>query len=342
MSQELIQKIKDFAKEAEQQILALNELTELQDLKVRFLGKKGQLTEILKSLGGLSPDERKTVGGEANQAKTAIADFFQNKEVELKEKQIREKLKSEVVDVTLQAEPIERGRKHPITLVLEECRDLFLKMGFDICDGPEIESDYYNFEALNIPADHPARDMQDTFYLPDGHVLRTHTSPVQIHVMENQKPPIAMVAPGVVYRCDSDVTHSPMFHQLEALVVDKGITFSHLRAVIQEFLRQLFNKDLSLRFRSSFFPFTEPSAEVDMSCIFCNGDGCRVCSHTGWLEIMGCGMVDPEVFKHANLDAKVYSGFAFGMGIERVAMLKYGINDIRLFFENDIRFLKQF
>lgn len=342
MSKELIQKIEHFQGEATASVGAAADLQALQDLKVKFLGKKGQLTEILKALGGLSPEERKEVGAKANDVKGAIAAAFESKENELKRKQIEEKLKSENLDVTLGGEPFPTGGRHPISLVMEQVREIFLRLGFDICDGPEIETDYYNFESLNIPADHPARDMQDTFYLPDGHVLRTHTSPVQSHILESEEPPIAMVAPGVVYRCDSDVTHSPMFHQLEALVVDTDITFRHLRAVIHELLTQVFNRDLNLRFRSSFFPFTEPSAEVDMSCLFCDQKGCRICSHTGWLEIMGCGMVDPAVFEYANIDPEKYSGFAFGLGIERVAMLKYGINDIRLFFENDIRFLKQF
>ncbi len=342
MSQDLLRQIDDFLAQGEKKIAAALHLPELQDLKVAFLGKKGQLTEILKSLGGLEADLRRDIGERANQAKMALQGLFEAHEKKLQASLVAEKLKADVVDVTRPAQDILVGSRHPITQTLDEARAIFLNLGFDICDGPEIETDYYNFAALNIPENHPARDMQDTFYLPTGHVMRTHTSPVQVRVMESQKPPIAMVAPGVVYRCDSDITHSPMFHQLEALIVDEGITFGHLRAVIQEFLERMFQKNLKVRFRASFFPFTEPSAEVDMSCLFCDQAGCRVCKQTGWLEIMGCGMVDPAVFAAVKIDAQKYTGFAFGVGIERMAMLKYGISDIRLFFQNDIRFLRQF
>jgi phenylalanyl-tRNA synthetase alpha chain len=342
MSQSLSEKLDSFLVLARKNIEAAVRLEDLTDLKVQFLGKKGQLTEILKLLGTLSPEERASVGKKANEVKDALTREFDAKEDALKKELVRQKLESEKIDVTLPGVWPSVGSRHPVTQTLDEAKDIFRRMGFDICDGPEIETDYYNFEALNIPADHPARDMQDTFYFPDGRLLRTHTSPVQIRVMESQKPPIAMVAPGVVYRCDSDQTHTPMFHQIEALVVDEGITMAHLKGVTREFLSKLFGAELNTRFRPSFFPFTEPSAEVDMSCVFCKGAGCRVCKGTGWLEIGGCGMVDPAVFRYVGIDAERYSGFAFGMGIERVTMLRHGINDLRLFFENDIRFLKQF
>lgn len=342
MTQDIFKQILSFLTESEKAIESISTLGELPDLKAQILGKKSPLTEVMKSVATMDVEQKKKVGVEANLAKDRLGQLLSAKETELKKREVDLKLKTEVIDVTLPGLKPHIGHRHPVSQVFDEARDIFYNMGFDICDGPEIETDYYNFEALNIPKDHPARDMQDTFYFPNGKVLRTHTSPVQIHVMENQKPPIAMVAPGVVYRCDSDITHSPMFHQLEALVVDENITFKNLRAVIHEFLSRFFKKDLKLRFRASFFPFTEPSAEVDMSCLFCAQAGCRVCKQTGWLEIMGCGMVDPAVFEFVKIDAARYSGFAFGVGIERMAMLKYGINDIRLLFENDIRFLQQF
>ncbi|MCP5464883.1 MAG: phenylalanine--tRNA ligase subunit alpha [Deltaproteobacteria bacterium] len=342
MAHELIEKITEFENLSSKAIQNSSTLADLQDLRVKFLGKKGELTQILKTLGKLSPDERKEIGAFANQTKDKLSGIFDSQEIELKKAEVNRLIASQKQDVTLNAYPYAQGSKHPLIQVYDLSVKIFRELGFDIAEGPEIETDYYNFEALNIPANHPARDMQDTFYTAEGGVLRTHTSPVQIHVMEEQKPPIAMVAPGVVYRCDSDQTHTPMFHQIEALLVDKGIHFGHLKAVVQEFLRLVFERDLQTRFRPSFFPFTEPSAEVDMTCVFCNGDGCRVCKKTGWLEIMGCGMVDPAVFKHVNIDSEVYSGFAFGAGLERITMLKYGINDLRLFFENDVRFLNQF
>lgn len=342
MDNSTLQHLDTFLEQAIHQIAKQGSLETLTELKVQCLGKKGQLTEILKTLGTLPPDVKALVGKRANEVKEKLTTGFEKQEQLLSAELVRAKLASEKIDVTLPGVPTLCGSTHPVTQVLREAKNIFRKMGFDICDGPEIETDYYNFEALNIPEHHPARDMQDTFYFPDGHLLRTQTSPVQIRVMESQKPPIAMVAPGVVYRRDSDVTHTPMFHQLEALVVDEGIHFGHLKAVVQEFLQKLYGDKLSVRFRPSFFPFTEPSAEVDMSCVFCHGKGCRICKQTGWLEVMGCGMVDPEVFRAVGVDSGVYSGFAFGLGIERVAMLKYGINDLRLFFENDVRFLRQF
>lgn len=342
MSQELFEKLEQFKNTAIQDVNSASDLDGLQNLKVKFLGKKGELTEILKSLGGLSNDARKEVGQKANEVKQFLTESFEKSEIQLKDKVVLEKIASEKMDVTLTGLKPLRGSHHPIMQVFHDSKEIFRNLGFDCREGPEIETEYYNFEALNIPANHPARDMQDTFYVDAQCVLRTHTSPVQIRVMEETKPPLAMVSPGVVYRCDSDQTHTPMFHQIEGLLVDKHIHFGHLKAVVAEYLKKIFEKDLKLRFRPSFFPFTEPSAEVDMTCVFCEGKGCRVCKGSGWLEIMGCGMVDPAVFKYVKIDADKYSGFAFGAGLERIAMLKYGINDLRLFFENDIRFLKQF
>lgn len=342
MSQELFEKLEQFKNTAIQDVSSVSDLDGLQNLKVKFLGKKGELTEILKSLGGLSNEARKEVGQKANEVKQLLTDTFEKSESQLKDKVVLEKIESEKIDVTLTGLKPLRGSHHPVMQVFHDSKEIFKNLGFDCREGPEIETEYYNFEALNIPANHPARDMQDTFYVDAGYVLRTHTSPVQIRVMEETDPPIAMVAPGVVYRCDSDQTHTPMFHQIEGLLVDRHIHFGHLKAVVAEYLRKIFEKDLKVRFRPSFFPFTEPSAEVDMTCVFCEGKGCRVCKGSGWLEIMGCGMVDPAVFKCVKIDADKYSGFAFGAGLERIAMLKYGINDLRLFFENDIRFLKQF
>lgn len=315
---------------------------ELYQTKVHYLGKKGELTSILKELGSLSPEERRSIGALANQLKQELETCYELRLNFLKKDSIQKTLTSKNIDLTLPGFKFPRGHLHPITQVLDEMKELFKRMGFDIHEGPEIETDYYNFEALNIPKNHPARDMQDTFYLPDGRLLRTHTSPVQIRVMENHKPPIQMVAPGVVYRCDSDATHSPMFHQIEGLMVDRNINMAHLKGVIQVFLKEIFKPDIKVKFRPSYFPFTEPSAEVDIGCVICDGKGCRVCKNSGWLEIMGCGMVDPNVFKSVGINSEEYTGFAFGIGIERVAMLKYGISDIRLFFENNKRFLDQF
>lgn len=342
MTKDLLSSLEQFKNTAFQTLEQCGSLDQLSDLKVKFLGKKGQLTEILKTLGQLSDAERKDVGLKANQVKELLNGAFSTTEVKLKRQAVDEQIARERVDIHLPALPDIKGSFHPVMQVFQDSKRIFLKLGFDVDEGPEIETDFYNFEALNIPPHHPARDMQDTFYFDDGRLLRTHTSPVQIHVMENRKPPLAMVAPGVVYRCDSDQTHTPMFHQIEALLVDKDVHFGHLKHVIAEYLQQIFERDLQFRFRPSFFPFTEPSAEVDMTCVFCDGKGCRVCKETGWLEIMGCGMVDPAVFKHVNIDSNVYSGFAFGAGLERIAMLKYRINDLRLFFENDLRFLTQF
>jgi len=321
------------------EIDAITDLPALEQFRIKYLGKKGRLTSFMKRVGGLSPEERPEMGKLANLVKTDLSQRFQ----EVKEALGSGKRGSAgFIDVTLPGREPLRGHLHPITLVIGEVCRIFSRMGFRVVKGPNVEWDYYNFEALNIPRDHPARDMQDTFYISDNVVLRTHTSPMQVRVMESRKPPVSIIAPGKVYRRDSDVSHTPMFHQVEGLLVDKGVTFGDLKGTLAGFVHQMFGRDTRLRFRPSFFPFTEPSAEVDIRCVMCGGDGCRTCSHTGWLEILGSGMVDPEVYRFVDYDPDVYSGFAFGMGIERIAMLKYGIDDIQLFFKNDVRFLKQF
>jgi len=315
---------------------------DLQDLKVRYLGKKGELTAVMKSLGTLSPAERPVVGQLINTLKDRFEETFTARLVSVKEAEKQRRLVSERIDVTLPGRRIAVGTRHPVTLVVEEVSEIFAGLGFQVAEGPEIELDFYNFEALNFPPDHPARDMQDTFFLEGERLLRTHTSPVQVRTMLRHAPPVRIIAPGTVYRCDSDATHSPMFHQIEGLMVDKGITFGDLKGILTIFINQYFGKGIGVRLRPSFFPFTEPSAEVDIACVICKGAGCRVCKNSGWLEILGAGMVDPEVFRHVGYDPEAVSGFAFGMGIERIAMLKYGINDMRFLFENDIRFLSQF
>lgn len=325
-----------------EELKSVKNLTDLFNLKVKYLGKKGIITSELKSLSKVPLEERPSHGKKTNEIKQFIETELDLQESRLKQEELKRQLLSESLDITLSGKFIPFGREHPINKVLSEVRDIFVKMGFSVEEGPEVEFDYYNFEALNIPKDHPARDMQDTFYISDDIVLRTHTSPVQVRVMEKRKPPVRFIAPGKVYRCDADITHTPMFHQVEGLMVDKGITFSNLKGVLKAFLHQMFGADTPVRFRPSFFPFTEPSAEVDIGCILCNGAGCRVCKGSGWLEILGAGMVNPRVFEYVGYDPEEYSGFAFGMGIERIAMLKYSIDDIRLFFENDIRFLRQF
>ncbi len=314
----------------------------LHELRVKYLGKKGLLTSVMKGLGALSSDERPVVGQMANVVKTQLEERVDSVLQEIRQKIKLEKLRSERLDVTLPGRRRPLGTKHPISMVIEDITEIFAGLGFKVAEGPEIEMDYYNFEALNIPKDHPARDMQDTFFVNDSIVLRTHTSPVQIRTMLQQAPPVRIIAPGTVYRCDSDATHSPMFHQIEGLLVDKGITFGDLKGILTTFVNQCFGSGTGVRLRPSFFPFTEPSAEVDIACVMCKGKGCRICKNTGWLEILGAGMVDPEVFRHVSYDSEEYSGFAFGMGIERIAMLRYGISDMRLLFENDLRFLSQF
>ena len=314
----------------------------LQGVRVRFLGRKGELTSLMKGLGTLSAEDRPVVGQLVNTIKDEIETCLESALTAARDQEINRRLQTERIDVTLPGRRLTCGTRHPITLVIEEVCDIFAGLGFSVAEGPEIEHDWYNFEALNFPPDHPARDMQDTFFVENNLLLRTHTSPVQIRTMLKQKPPLRIIAPGTVYRCDSDATHSPMFHQIEGLMVDKGVTFGDLKGMLTVFTNQLFGQKTAVRLRPSFFPFTEPSAEVDIACVICGGKGCRVCKQSGWLEILGAGMVDPEVYRHVNYDAEEISGFAFGMGIERIAMLKYGINDMRLLFENDIRFLRQF
>ena len=317
-------------------------LAQLQQLWVKYLGKKGEVTQLLRSMGSIPADQRPVVGQMVNQLKVELEQLYEQKEAEL-EKQIQQKrLQEDALDITLPGRKPKIGSLHPLTLVLNEIKQIFISMGYQAVEGPEIELDYYNFEALNIPKDHPARDMQDTFYITEDFLLRSHTSPVQIHVMERQDPPVRIIVPGKVYRADYDLTNSPMFHQVEGLLVDAGITFADLKGTLEAFAKAMFGPETRIRFRPSYFPFTEPSAEVDVSCIICRGTGCKVCSNTGWLEILGSGMVDPRVLEKVGYDTEKVSGLAFGMGIERVAMLKYGINDIRLFFTNDQRFLHQF
>jgi len=315
---------------------------ELQDIRVKYLGKKGALTTVMKGIGALSAEERPIIGQVVNNVRSRLEEAIETALAIIRNTRKSESLRKERIDVTLPGRRRPLGGKHPITLVTEEISGIFAALGFQVAEGPEIELDYYNFEALNFPKDHPARDMQDTFFVDDNILLRTHTSPVQIRSMLKHPPPIRIIAPGTVYRCDSDATHSPMFHQVEGLMVDKGISFGDLKGILTIFVNQLFGKGTGVRLRPSFFPFTEPSAEVDIACVICKGKGCRVCKNTGWLEILGAGMVDPEVYRHVHYDPKSISGFAFGMGIERIAMLKYGINDMRLLFENDLRFLRQF
>lgn len=339
----------------EEQLLALKEaclaklanvtnLAELQEIRVEFLGKKGQLTAILKGLGKLSPEERPVVGAKVNELRALIEEEFTAKQNILETEQLNEKLNSEKIDITLPGRKVELGHQHPLTKVNMLIEEFFTKMGYTVAEGPEIESDYFNFECLNLPADHPARDMQDSFYLTPKFLLRTHTSPVQARVMQANEPnaPIRIIAPGKVYRWDYDATHSPVFHQVEGLLIDEHITFADLKGTLELFLRHIFGDGIKVRFRTSFFPFTEPSAEVDISCVMCKGEGCRICSHTGWLEILGCGMVHPSVLEINGYDPEKVRGFAFGMGVERIAMLLYGIGDLRLFYENDVRFLNQF
>lgn len=336
------EKLREIRERMESDLEGVSTETDLVRVRSAYLGKKGAITALLKSLRDIPPETRREAGSLVNAAKTEAEEIFSRRSDEIRRRLVNEKLMEEATDVTLPGRGMPVGAKHPVTLVMERIVYDFERMGFEVAEGPEVELDYYNFEALNIPRNHPARDMQDTFYVTDDIVLRTHTSPVQIRIMETQKPPVKIIAPGKVYRCDSDVSHTPMFHQIEGLLVDRNITFGNLKSVIIQFVRLTFGDDTNVRFRPSFFPFTEPSAEVDIECQICSGDGCRVCKGTGWLEIMGCGMVDPAVFSSVSYDTETYSGFAFGMGVERIAMLKYGINDIRLFFENDVRFLRQF
>lgn len=329
---------------AEKELLQCHVLDDLNEIRVKYMGKKGELTRILRGMGKLLPEERPLVGQLANE----IRDNLETKIVELTEKMKRKEMEkslfAENIDVTLPAIRPELGRQHPLSLVIEEIEEIFMGMGFTIEEGPEIELDYYNFEALNIPKDHPAREMQDSFYISPEVLLRTHTSPVQARTMEKMRPevPVKIIVPGKVYRRDDDATHSPMFHQVEGLLIDKKVRFSDLKGVLLNFAQQMFGADQKIRLRPSFFPFTEPSTEVDISCVMCKGVGCRTCGQTGWLEVLGAGMVHPRVLEMGGYNPEEVSGFAFGMGVERIAMLKYGIDDLRLLFENDVRFLRQF
>ena len=323
-------------------IRACATIEQLEQVRVHLLGKKGVVTEQLKSLGTMDAEARKSAGARINEAKSTIAAALDARRAELDAEQLAAQLADDAIDVTLPGRGQTIGGLHPITRVRRRIEQIFRGAGFAIADGPEIEDDWHNFEALNIPANHPARAMHDTFYFSDGRLLRTHTSPVQVRVMEQQTPPVRVIVPGRVYRMDSDMTHTPMFHQVEGLVIDEGITFANLKAVLHGFMQELFEKDVKMRLRPSYFPFTEPSAEVDISCVACGGSGCRVCKTTGWLEVAGCGVVHPNVLRAVNVDPERYTGFAFGMGIDRLTMLRYNVGDIRMYFENDLRFLRQF
>jgi phenylalanyl-tRNA synthetase alpha chain len=328
---------------ATEAVQAASSPAELEQLRVDYLGKKGQLTGILKNLGTLSPEDRPKAGALINEVKQELTSLLNARKDDLEQEALAEKLAAERVDVTLPGRRVDAGGLHPITRTIQRVEDFFAGMGFDVVEGPEIEDDYHNFEALNIPEHHPARAMHDTFYIDDTHVLRTHTSGVQVRTMETREPPLRIVCPGRVYRCDSDLTHSPMFHQVEGLLIDEHSSFGDLKGLLEQFLHAFFERsDLDVRFRPSYFPFTEPSAEVDIQCVKCGGAGCRVCSHTGWLEVLGCGMVNPRVFEMTGIDTERFTGFAFGLGVERLAMLRYGIGDLRLNFDNDLRFLRQF
>jgi phenylalanyl-tRNA synthetase alpha chain len=328
--------------EAQEAVAAAADLRALDEVRVRYLGKSGLFTEQLKQLGKLPAAERPQAGQAINRAKQALQVEIEARKQSLAEADLAARLAAERIDVTLPGRGLRTGGLHPVTRTLQRIEAIFGSAGFQVAEGPEIEDDYHNFEALNIPAHHPARAMHDTFYFPDGLLLRTHTSPVQIRVMQDAQPPLKVIAPGRVYRCDSDLTHTPMFHQVEGFMVDEHVTFADLKGILHAFLQTFFEKDLKVRFRPSYFPFTEPSAEVDMECVICGGSGCRVCKDSGWLEVLGCGMIHPEVFRHVGIDGERYTGYAFGMGVERLAMLRYGVNDLRLFFENDLRFLRQF
>ncbi|MFQ3231314.1 phenylalanine--tRNA ligase subunit alpha [Reinekea sp.] len=323
-------------------VSAASNAQELDDLRVKFLGKKGEITSLLKTLGKLTAEERPAAGAKINEVKEAVSNAINDRKANIDQEALAEKLAGEKIDVTAPGRRQSFGGLHPVTMTSRRMESFFTNIGYEIATGPEIEDDYHNFEALNIPSHHPARAMHDTFYFDAQTLLRTHTSPVQVRTMEAGKPPFRIICPGRVYRCDSDLTHSPMFHQMEGLMIDEKVSFADLKGTIEEFLRVFFEKELPVRFRPSYFPFTEPSAEVDIACVMCNGEGCRVCSQTGWIEILGCGMVHPDVLRASGVDPEKYQGFAFGMGVERMAMLRYGVNDLRLFFENDLKFLGQF
>jgi phenylalanyl-tRNA synthetase alpha chain len=336
------ERIEKLISDAVSVIGSATDLQMLDEIRVQYLGKKGLLTEELKQLGKLPSEARRAAGQIINRAKQDVQRQLDVRRSRLQAAELEQRLAEEAIDVTLAGRGQAPGGLHPVTRTLMRIERLFAYLGYEVAEGPEIEDDYHNFEALNIPPQHPARAMHDTFYFDAHRVLRTHTSPVQIRVMESRQPPLRIIAPGRVYRCDSDLTHTPMFHQVEGLLVDTDTSFADLKGTLDEFLRNFFERDLGVRFRPSYFPFTEPSAEVDMQCVICAGEGCRVCGNSGWLEVLGCGMVHPRVFEHVGIDSETYTGFAFGMGVERLAMLRYGVNDLRLFFENDLRFLEQF
>lgn len=339
----LKEQIISIREKARSEISSVASLQELDNLRVKYLGKKGELTPILRSMGSLPPEERPVIGQLVNEVRAAIEELIENAKADLLQKERDAKLRSEIIDVTIPGKRRKMGSKHPLTVVVDEIKDIFIGMGYEIAEGPEVELDYYNFEALNTPPGHPARDLQDTFYINDNILLRTQTSPVQVRVMEKHKPPIKIICPGRVYRSDAvDATHSPIFHQVEGLVVDKGVTMGDLIGTLQVFAKHLFGENTKIRLRPHHFPFTEPSAEVDVSCWTCGGMGCRVCKESGWIEILGAGMVHPKVLEMSGIDPEIYSGFAFGIGVERTAMGRFNIDDMRLFYENDIRFLKQF
>ena len=337
-----MENLNELTQEAINLVAQTSDLQGLDKIRVDYLGKKGAITALLKNLGKLSAEERPKAGAEINKAKVKVQDAINAKKGELERAKIEAQLAAEKIDVTLSGRRSESGGLHPVTRTMQRIESIFASVGYQVEEGPEIEDDFHNFEALNIPEHHPARAMHDTFYINASHVLRTHTSPVQVRTMKDKEPPIHVICPGRVYRCDSDLTHTPMFHQVEGLVVDKHISFADLKGTVDQFLKSFFEADVPVRFRPSYFPFTEPSAEVDIQCTNCGGEGCRICKHTGWLEVMGCGMVHPNVFTACGIDSDEYTGFAFGMGVERLAMLRYGVNDLRLFFENDLDFLKQF
>ncbi|ARC84474.1 phenylalanine--tRNA ligase, alpha subunit [Clostridium argentinense CDC 2741] len=336
------EKLEDIKLSALDELRTAAEKVQLENIRVKYLGKKGELTQILRGMGGLSPEERPLVGKVANEVRETLENAIAKATEEIKNKEKEKRLQSEIIDISMPGKKQTIGNRHPLDLTLEKINEIFLSMGFSIEEGPEVEKDYYNFEALNIPKDHPARGEQDTFYINDNIVLRTQTSPIQIRTMENQKPPIKMIAPGKVYRSDAaDATHSPIFYQIEGLVIDKGVTFADLKGTLELFTKKMFG-DVETKFRPHHFPFTEPSAEMDATCFVCNGEGCRICKGSGWIEILGCGMVHPQVLRNCGINPEVYSGFAFGFGLDRMVMQKYGIDDIRLLYESDMRFLNQF
>jgi phenylalanyl-tRNA synthetase alpha chain len=338
-----MQELAELMNKATDEVTQASSLDVLDQVRVHYLGKKGLLTAQLKQLGKLPPEQRREAGQEINKVKQAVQSVIEQRKDALQQEALNARLEQERIDVTLPGRGSDVGGLHPVTRTIRRIETIFSQLGFSVAEGPEIEDDFHNFTALNIPEHHPARAMHDTFYFDDGTLLRTHTSPVQVRVMENQEPPLRVIAPGRVYRCDSDLTHTPMFHQVEGLMVDTDVSFADLKGILDAFFKAFFEvEELPTRFRNSFFPFTEPSAETDIQCVHCDGQGCKVCSHTGWLEVMGCGMVHPKVLTMSGIDAEKYTGFAFGFGVERLAMLRYGIDDLRIFFENDLRFLKQF